>query len=122
MEPLSWLGTKRMSTGMAVALSHPELPRSPSLCPVRVRTHMAPSWAPQSALSRMRAHCTVSLTPTSSAKSTVESFICSSWMWILRNTGSLGSRLHRGHGRDGDRDGDRDRDGDPAGGSYRGTA
>lgn len=52
---------------------------------------MAPSWAPHSALSRMRARCTVSLTPTSSAKSTAESFICSSWMWILHDTGSLGS-------------------------------
>lgn len=75
---------------------------------------MAPSWAPHSALSWMRAFCTVSLTPTSSAKSTAESFICSSWMRILRDTGSLGSRLCPGHGRD--------RAGDPAGGSYRGTA
>lgn len=76
---------------------------------------MVPSWAPQSALSRTRACCTLSLTPTSSTKSTVESFICSSWTWILRDTGSLGSWLHPQRGRD--RDGDRD----PVGSSYRGT-
>lgn len=100
------------------ASSGPEPPRYPSLCPAHIRTHMVPSWAPQSALRRMRARCTVSLTPTSSAKSTVESFICSSWMRILHDTGSLGSRLRPGHCQDGN--GDRDRD--PVGGSYRGTA
>jgi len=84
--------------------------------PVRVGTHTAPSRAAQSALSRTRARCTVSFTPTSSAKSAAESFACSSWTRILRDSGSLGWRLRPRHGRDGAGHGDTrgDTDGDAA--------
>lgn len=86
---------------------------------------MVPSRAAHSALSQTRACCTATLTPASSVKPTAESLSCSSWMRILRDTGSLGWGLRLGHGqaKDRDRDGDRDRngDGDPVDRSYRDT-